>query len=126
MNDLNVLKIAILRKIFEKKGRAGSYSLFKMMKIPMADFMKIIFELESSESIVFDGDWLEITKIGKEFLVQSRPKNDREINRGIPSQMLREFRLTPGEPYIPSISRLDSSLRKKLPYDNIENERAQR
>ncbi|MBQ5964295.1 hypothetical protein [Massilia sp. ZL223] len=79
----------------------------------MADYMKTIFHLEEEKFLEFDGDWLCITRTGQEFLIQSRPKTERDNKKGIPSGFLRQFRLSPGEPYVPSRSRLDASLLSK-------------
>lgn len=110
MGNSDKAKIIILRDILEKKGRVASYSLYRKLKIPIAEFMKTIMDLQESNFVIFDGDWLTITASGRDFLMQSRPKADKK--RGIPEGFLREARLHPGEPYIPSRSRLHSFLLK--------------
>ena len=122
MENSNGLRIAVLRAIYDKKGRFGSYTLFRKLKVPMADFMKAIFELDGEKLLGFDGDWLEITDSGKAFLLESRSSKVNTVANGIPSGILRNMRLMPGEPYIPSISRLDLTLRKKIPHGNVRDE----
>lgn len=110
MNDFDLIRIAILRNVSNSKGRHGNYSLFKKLKIPMADYMKAIFHLENEKFLEFDGDWLFITRCGQDFLIQSRPTDEDSKKKGIPHGYLRQFKLSPGDPYVPSRSRLDASL----------------
>lgn len=108
MNNSDATKIIILRDLLEKKGRIASYSLYRKLKIPIAEFMKAIADLQKDDFLKFDGDWLIITTAGSEFLMQTRPKSDSK--RGIPKGFLRDARLPVDALYIPSRSRLDDSL----------------
>jgi hypothetical protein len=111
MNSLAATKIIILRELLKKKGRISSYSLYRKLKIPVAEFMRIIGDLEKDDFVNFDDDWLTITASGNAFLIQSRPKSDQK--RGIPRFFLRDAKLSLNTPYIPSRSRLDVSLLSK-------------
>lgn len=108
MKNSDTIKIIILRDLMEKKGRISSYSLYRKLKIPIAEFMKSITDLQKDDFLKFDGDWLIITTAGSDFLMQTRSKSDSK--RGIPKDFLRDVRLPVNALYIPSRSRLDNSL----------------
>lgn len=128
MDNHDPLITAILKIIFDHNGRVSSYAIFKKLKVPIADFMRSIFDAQTSKLLTFHEDWVEITESGRSFLIRPRTEGSAPYNskkNGIPREFLREFQLKPDSPYVPSISRLDLTLRKKILRANIPNERAE-
>lgn len=99
----------ILKNIYEKKGKASTYLLYKKVKISLNDFMKTLFSLQKIGYVTTDGDWVSITPIGVRQLLELRAGIAKREN-GIPVWMKRSFQISPADPYIPSCSRLDRSL----------------
>lgn len=127
MDNYDPLMIAILKIIFEHNGRISSYSVFKKLKVPIADFMRTIFAAQDKNFLLFNDDWVQITKAGRSVLIRPRkefPIVDNSLKSGIPQGFVRAFQMQLDLPYVPSISRLDLTLQKKILRDNIVSERA--
>lgn len=105
-------QIVALKSIHENKGRVSNYALYKKLKIPMSDFMKLIFELRQENLVMFDGDWLSITSAGVSLLHSFRPTSDKKTKNLLPKNMARPYQLNPNDAYVPSRSKFDQSLLK--------------
>nr|WP_041296372.1 hypothetical protein [Janthinobacterium sp. Marseille] len=103
------IDILILKEIYEKKGKASTYLLYKKLKISMGDLLKVIFSLQTDGLLTIDADWLHITPNGIKQLLAVRTHNKVPKNH-IPNQMKRPYQILPTDPYIPSCSRLDSKV----------------
>jgi hypothetical protein len=121
------LIVAILKILFDHNGRISSYSVFKKLKVPIADFMRKVFEAQDKKFLLFNEDWVEITELGRNILTRPRSESyplNKSFRSGVPEEFLREFQLQPDSLYVPSISRLDLTLQKKILRANIAAERA--
>lgn len=110
LHGRNQLEAIILSTLYKKNGKMGTYNLYKILKMPISDFMQKIFDLQNRKLLQQDGDFIKLTEAGVAALLELRPSTEKVKSSKIPTRMIRTSTLDAADPYIPSLSRLDKNL----------------
>ncbi|WP_175291535.1 hypothetical protein, partial [Morganella morganii] len=113
MNKKEKIKFHVLNILFlSSDNKLDSYSLFKRSKLAFSYFTNITQSLERDEFIKINGIIIEITNIGREYILMNHNYFEAQEKswRKVPESMLGP-KLSPGYKYVPSLRLLDRQLK---------------
>lgn len=108
--SLSNLESIILISLKKNRGRSTVFSLFRLSKVPMAEFLKALSTLKKDRLVKWTENEVFLEAVGLRYLMHFRQSSDDLTHPGVPAKMLSPYQLPIHTPYIPAISRLDKRL----------------
>lgn len=106
--------LTVLKHLVATNSKQSTYTLFKKIRVPVADFMQTLVELQRAGFIQIESDIVSATTLGFSRLARGLQEPARNEHSGylanVPLLMRSDQRVDIHEPYIPSKSRLHKIL----------------
>ena len=107
MGSLAPLSLKVLRRLSRAERDLELYTLYRSVPLTPAALANLLTSLRRRGLLIVQDERVRITDKGRDFIVQNRPFGDHRRREEICPESLRQPRLSPNEPYVPLLSRLD-------------------
>ncbi len=112
VKNLKSIDRQILQALIRSEGKLHGFTLYRRYQLPPHEIGNAINKLQEQQIIETDGVTLSLTKLGREWIINSRFELfSREVKpwRECPEDF-KQVRLEINKPYIPRIHKLAKSL----------------
>jgi hypothetical protein len=107
MKKLTRIEDSILLELYKSSGKIDSFSLFRKVKIPFPEFLSSLKDLENSALIRVQDLNIELERNAVKRILKAGAGRMPLPNPLSGKNRFQRPAMLPGQPYIPSIQRLD-------------------